>query len=157
MPFYRETLLSAWPPSISDVGAPPVRFDAKYLDSLQKWDIGSYGRNNRGIRRNQVEDTRASDKSSNMLQVPKFLSEKSRESANSGPAPSIRDEEAHHLLAATELESLKADAPSMYRAVEIKFSRFGVDDFDFGLVNMTIHLLANSHRTDSITSLDMPA
>ncbi|EGU78472.1 hypothetical protein FOXB_10993 [Fusarium oxysporum f. sp. conglutinans Fo5176] len=32
------------------------------------------------------------------------------------------------------LESKKSDVPVMYRTVEIKYSKFGVDDFDFGLV-----------------------
>jgi PAB-dependent poly(A)-specific ribonuclease subunit 2 len=35
-------------------------------------------------------------------------------------------------IGATELSSLKAEVPVMYRNVEIKYSKFGVDDFDFG-------------------------
>jgi PAB-dependent poly(A)-specific ribonuclease subunit 2 len=34
--------------------------------------------------------------------------------------------------APTELESLKPEAPHLYRDLEIKYSKFGVDDFDFG-------------------------
>jgi len=94
-----------------------------------------YGMNTRGVRRNQVENTRAAEKSSASIQPPKFLSEKSRESANasgSGSAPGGSAEEISDILAMAELESLKSDAPTMYRTVEIKFSKFGVDDFDFG-------------------------
>ena len=46
----------------------------------------------------------------------------------------MADGEAADPLAMAELESLKPDAPSMYQRVEIKFSKFGVDDFDFGYV-----------------------
>ena len=57
MPYYREPLLSSWSqahPLISDAGAPPLRFDQSYLDSLNKLEYGYYGRNTRGGFRNQV-------------------------------------------------------------------------------------------------------
>ena len=31
-----------------------------------------------------------------------------------------------------EIDSKKSEVPVMYRNVEIKYSKFGVDDFDFG-------------------------
>ena len=120
---------------VSDVGAPPNRFDQAYLDSLQKWEYGLFGRNSRITRRGQTEDTRMSGKSANSIQAPKFLSDKSREtSSDIGAAPNMADGEATDPLVVAELESLKPDAPSMYQRVEIKFSKFGVDDFDFGYV-----------------------
>lgn len=133
MPFYNDTLLSVWPTTISDVGAPPVKFDGTYLSTLQKTEYGLYGRSNPRYRRNQVENTRDSDKSAS-IQAPKFLSEKSRESAHAptGSTASGTAEELADPLAITELESMMPEAPSMYRTVEIKFSKFGVDDFDFG-------------------------
>jgi PAB-dependent poly(A)-specific ribonuclease subunit 2 len=33
-----------------------------------------------------------------------------------------------------EIENKKSDFPMIYRNVEIKYSKFGVDDFDFGYV-----------------------
>ena len=136
MPYYRETLFSAWPPDIiSDVGAPPVQFDPTFLAALNKADWGLYGRNTRELRRNQVEDTRAAGKASNTLQAPKFLSERARESAMSSglsAAAEIKAEQATDVLSNTELESSKPEAPAMYRNLEIKYSKFGVDDFDFG-------------------------
>ncbi|EAQ84938.1 hypothetical protein CHGG_08952 [Chaetomium globosum CBS 148.51] len=82
MPYYREQLFSAWPSDIiSDIGAPPVQLDPSFLASLKQMEWGFYGRNSRGLRRNQVEDTRACMKPS--MQPPKFLSEKARESAMS--------------------------------------------------------------------------
>jgi PAB-dependent poly(A)-specific ribonuclease subunit 2 len=67
------------------------------------------------------------------LKAPKFLSEKARESAKS--TANSADDNAEDVTSPTgehELESKKSDVPMMYRNVEIKYSKFGVDDFDFG-------------------------
>lgn len=70
------------------------------------------------------------------MQPPKFLSEKARESAMSSSAGAAssdsKTEQAHDSSSPSELESLKPEAPPMYRNLEIKYSKFGVDDFDFG-------------------------
>ena len=134
MPYYRDPLLSAWPSHIVfEVGAPPSRLDPQFLSTLTNYDGGSYGRNTRSVRRNQVEDTRHVEKSSATLQAPKFLSEKARESANAANLER-RISDIADALDAAELSSLKAEVPVMYRNVEIKYSKFGVDDFDFGYV-----------------------
>lgn len=132
MPYYREALASAWPEFVCDVGAPPVKYDAQFLSSLKATDFGLYGRNSRGLRRNQAEYTRDVEKNANAgLKAPKFLSEKARESAQSAtPASDDRAED----LASTVIDSKKSEVPVMYRSVEIKYSKFGVDDFDFGWV-----------------------
>lgn len=134
MPYYREQLFSAWPSDIiSDVGAPPLQLEPGFLATLKQTDWGLYGRNTRGLRRNQVEDTRATMKQS--MQPPKFLSEKARESAMSSNAYTLsesRTEQVPDSSSPNELESLKPEAPPMYRNLEIKYSKFGVDDFDFG-------------------------
>lgn len=136
MPYYREPLFSAWPADIiSDVGAPPLQLDPAFLATLKQTEWGLYGRNTRGLRRNQVENTRATTKPSSALKPPKFLSEKARESAISSGADSasdVKNDHAPDLSAPGELESLKPEAPPMYRNLEIKYSKFGVDDFDFG-------------------------
>lgn len=73
------------------------------------------------------------ERSTGSLQAPKFLSEKARESANDPePAMERRISDVADAIGATDLLSLKADVPVMYRNVEIKYSKFGVDDFDFG-------------------------
>jgi len=69
------------------------------------------------------------------MQPPKFLSEKARESAMSysvSTASDTKPEQGHDSASPNELESLKPEAPLMYRNLEIKYSKFGVDDFDFG-------------------------
>jgi len=131
MPYYREALLSAWPTTISDVGAPPVKFDPQFLDTLSHADFGLYGRNTRGLRRNQVEKTRKAEKTpASGIQAPKFLSEKARESAKaiSGTESEKRAED----ITTTFANAPDSDVPAWYRNVEIKYSKFGVDDFDFG-------------------------
>lgn len=139
MPYYREPLLSAWPSHmIFEVGGPPSRLDPQFLSTLTTYDGGSYGRNTRNTRRNQVENTRNVEKSSASLQAPKFLSEKARESANTANLER-RISDVADALGAAELSSLKAEVPVMYRNVEIKYSKFGVDDFDFGYA--TLHFL----------------
>lgn len=126
-------LASAWPDLVSDVGAPPIRFDPQFLVSLKPTEFGLYGRNTRGFRRNQIEDTRNSHKSANSgLKAPKFLSEKARESAISDSRTDDKTDDVSSPVAENEIESKKSDVPVMYRNVEIKYSKFGVDDFDFG-------------------------
>jgi PAB-dependent poly(A)-specific ribonuclease subunit 2 len=133
MPFYREVLLSAWPPNlVTDVGAPPAPLDPSFLATLKQTEWGWYGRNTRPGHRNQVEDTRKRDNNAT-VKAPKFLSEKARESTSSSAlnAPADIKQAAEALLSNSDLESLKPEAPAMYRNFEIRYSKFGVDDFDF--------------------------
>ncbi|KAK5995204.1 PAN2-PAN3 deadenylation complex catalytic subunit PAN2 [Cladobotryum mycophilum] len=151
LPYYRETLSSAWPEFVSDVGAPPAKMDPQILSSLKPAEFGMYGRNTRGQRRNQAEDTRSVHKSANSgLKAPKFLSEKARESVKS--EKSSADEKVDELLspfAELEVESRKSELPMMYRNVEIKYSKFGVDDFDFGFYNRTRYSGLEIHISNS--------
>jgi len=131
MPYYREQLLSAWPSHmIVEVGAPPPEIDSQYLATMKPTEWGGYGRNRRNKKRNQVENTRSTEKAHTSLQAPKFLSEKARESAND-TSTEKKISEVVDALGATEISSLQTDVPIMYRIVEIKYSKFGVDDFDF--------------------------
>lgn len=62
--------------------------------------------------------------------APKFLSEKARDNSNSDPERRMSET----LEAMTDMMldgTTKKDVPVMYRNVEIKYSKFGVDDFDF--------------------------
>lgn len=141
MPYYKDTLLSAWPSTlISEVGAPPVKFDPQFVAShVPIKDTGIvYGPNTRGLLRNQVVDTRAPEKGKSALKQPKFLSEKARETASSTPEPSARTADAGELT-----EGQDSGVPSKYHQLEIKYSKFGIDDFDFGCVPLLI--LPNTH------------
>lgn len=151
LPYYREVLASAWPDLVSDVGAPPVRFDAQFLAGLKSAEFGSYGRNTRGLRRNQAEDTRNSHRGgSTGLKAPKFLSEKAREVAISDSrALGDKLDEISIAVGDNEGESKASDVPVMYRSVEIKYSKFGVDDFDFGFYNKTRYSGLETHISNS--------
>jgi PAB-dependent poly(A)-specific ribonuclease subunit 2 len=134
MPYYREQLLSAWPSHmIFEVGAPPPKVDQQFLSTLKSTEWGGYGRNTRNLKRNQIENTRTAEKASTSIQAPKFLSEKAREAAIDASAQK-RISDVVDAIGDSEVFSLKADVPVMYRNVEIKYSKFGVDDFDFGSV-----------------------
>ncbi|KAG9251289.1 ubiquitin carboxyl-terminal hydrolase-domain-containing protein [Emericellopsis atlantica] len=150
LPYYRELLASAWPENVSDVGAPPVKYDPQFLASLKPSDFGLYGRNTRGLRRNQVELTRDSEKQGKTgLKAPKFLSEKARESAQSIGGGDDKAEDLASPLGDMTIDSKKAEVPVMYRSVEIKYSKFGVDDFDFGFYNKTRHSGLETHISNS--------
>lgn len=126
MPYYREQLLSAWPSHlIYEVGKPLPKIDPEILGKMKMHDFVGYAPNPRRTRRYQVESSKAQDKPG-QVQAPKFRSEKARD----GRADDHADNEAPwSALAGSELRPF--DVPAMYHKVEIKYSRFGVDDFDF--------------------------
>lgn len=130
MPYYRETLLSAWPSHlIFEVGAPPPKVDPVVQASLKRAEMGHWAHNPRKTRRNQVAITRLPGKG-DAIMAPKFLSEKARDNSNSDPERRMSET----LEAMTDMMldgTTKKDVPVMYRNVEIKYSKFGVDDFDF--------------------------
>ncbi|KAI9840489.1 MAG: poly(A)-specific ribonuclease [Sclerophora amabilis] len=132
LPYYREQLLSSWPSHlIFEIGAPPAKVDPDVLSSMTLTEFGGYAANPGKRRRNQVENTRASDNSDIPMMAPKFLSEKARESANNQNNGRRASDVVEALGAVALSGGLKAEVPIMYRNVEIKYSKFGVDDFDF--------------------------
>ncbi|KAI5919619.1 PAB-dependent poly(A)-specific ribonuclease subunit PAN2 [Camillea tinctor] len=149
MPYYREVLLSAWPSHmVSDIGAPAVKIDPQILATLQEREWGYYGKNIRPLRRNQVENTRNNESPQRTLRPPKFLSEKARELAKSPagtPAPEEAAPESPQVLQDSRLESHKVEVPDMYQQMEIKYSKFGIDDFDFGYFNRTQYSGLENH------------
>ncbi|KAM0741809.1 hypothetical protein ACQRIT_004666 [Beauveria bassiana] len=150
LPYYRDVLASAWPDLVCDVGAPPPKVDPQAFSTIKATTFALYGRNTRGLRRNQFEDTRNLTKSVNArLRTPKFLSEKARESAKSDSVGDDRADELNNPLAEAEIESKKSEVPAMYGNVEIKYSKFGVDDFDFGFYNKTKYSGLEIHISNS--------
>ena len=88
-------------------------------------------RNPRKIRRNQAEKTRTAESNEPSIAVPKFLSEKARDQESDSADDRKVDEVQEALLNASLSGVTKSEVPLVYRNVEIKYSRFGVDDFDF--------------------------
>jgi PAB-dependent poly(A)-specific ribonuclease subunit 2 len=150
MPYYKETLLSSWPSHmIFEVGAPPPKIDSVVLSNMTRTDMGFFAKNPKVKRRNQVEASRYSDRASDSLTPPKFLSEKAR--ASQSPSE-IDAKSVETMEALTDLhldDVTRKDVPAMYGNVEIKYSKFGVDDFDFAYYNQTQFSGLETHITNS--------
>lgn len=131
MPYYHERLLSAWPSHLLfEVGSPPAPLDPSIIPYLRPGEIGQYAPNPKKTRRYQVENTRALASSEPALIAPKFLSEKARDQSKSKLDDSVGDTAG--ALSGAKISGETEDDPLLkYSNVEIKYSRFGVDDFDF--------------------------
>ena len=98
---------------------------------MTRTEVGYFAKNPRTKRRYQVEDTRHADRIGDSLTAPKFLSEKARAAQSSSEAES-KSLETMQTLTDLHLDDVtRKDVPAMYGNVEIKYSKFGVDDFDF--------------------------
>jgi PAB-dependent poly(A)-specific ribonuclease subunit 2 len=142
MPHYKEQLLSGWPSHlVFEVGAPAPKIDSAILSNMTRTEIGYFAKNPRTKRRNQAEGTRQVDRASDSLSAPKFLSEKTRASL-SFTEQETKSAETMEALTDLHLDDVtRKEVPAMYGNVEIKYSKFGVDDFDFAYV-FPVFLLA---------------
>lgn len=131
MPYYHERLLSSWPSHlVFDIGNPPPQIDQSIIPYLRQAELGHYAPNPQKTRRYQVENTRSIATMEPALAAPKFLSEKARGQALSKSSGSAADV-AETLADATIKGDAEDDPLLKYSNVEIKYSKFGVDDFDF--------------------------
>lgn len=155
IPYYSEPLLSAWPSHMTfDVGAPPVPVDPALLFHMQTAEMGHYAPNlnPRKLLRYQVEDTRAGHVPASIA-APKFLSEKAKEIMPTANGRKLSD--AAESLAGISLNGRgQTDEERMlkYSNVEIKYSRFGVDDFDFRYYNKTPYSGLETHIANSFVN-----
>ncbi|KAL8949374.1 MAG: hypothetical protein Q9222_004510 [Ikaeria aurantiellina] len=132
MPYYREKLLSAWSEDpVYEVGFLPPKIDPDILKHMSLSTIGFRSRNPRKTLRNQMDKLSIVDSTGMALAAPKFLSEKNHD-AHSEVEKERRISDAEAFTNPGLVGSTKADVPIMYRLMEIKYSRYGVDDFDFG-------------------------
>ena len=152
MPYYSERLLSAWPSQlVFEVGAPPIQLEPTLLPVLQPTEMGYVGPNlnPRRLHRYQSENMRGGYVATSIA-APKFLSEKTKEVAldESPPHPSSTAD----ALAGLSLNGraqTEEDRMLKYNKVEIKYSRFGVDDFDFQYFNKTQYSGLETHIANS--------
>jgi len=126
MPYYTTELLSSWPTHLTfEVGHPTQRIDEKTLKGMTRQDWYVYGRwNQPGRRRYQV------DKPERVEELPRFRSQVEKERALAGGDPK---ETSGKVVG--KFEGGEGCVPNYYKEVEIKYSKFGVEDFDFGYEN----------------------
>lgn len=155
MPYYRDMLLSVWSSSmVHEVGAPPHKIDPALLASTQKFQTGmmtgEVGPNPKKTRRYQKEDTRTLQKSRRPLAPPKFLSEKPRDEVSEQEGQRRMSEDVAKTFAElTVCTTASSNVPVWYQAVEIKYSKFGIEDFDFGYYNYTKYSGLETHIVNS--------
>ncbi|ETI19337.1 hypothetical protein G647_09169 [Cladophialophora carrionii CBS 160.54] len=155
MPYYTEPLLSAWPSHmIFEVGAPPPTIEPSLVFHMQTAEMGHYARNlnPRKLLRYQVEDTRIGHVPTSIA-APKFLSERAKDQPANGTGTKLAD--AAEALAGVSLNGrAQTDEERMlkYSNVEIKYSRFGVDDFDFRYYNKTPYSGLETHIANSFVN-----
>ncbi|KAL8834246.1 MAG: hypothetical protein Q9170_003833 [Blastenia crenularia] len=134
MPYYREKLLSAWSEDpVYEIGFLPPKIDADVMKHMSPSGFGFRAHNPKKTLRNQMDRLSIIDSDGEALAAPKFLSEKNHE-ASGEMDKERRISDAKAFTNSTITGSIKAEVPIMYRLMEIKYSRYGVDDFDFGCV-----------------------
>lgn len=129
MPYYDERLCSAiWPRNMTvTVGRPTPKIPADILATVKTVDFVGYAKSPGRFLRNQSMYAAAKGTSK-----PKFRSEQEKERIFGKGETSALPDSAGFQGSLSEIEP-----PSHYRQVEIEYSKFGVEDFDFGFYNKT--------------------
>lgn len=134
MPYYNSPLLSAWPAEMRfPVGRPAPVIPPQILKHVKMVDFIGYSANPKTFFRNQVLMRYGS--------LPKFRSEQDLDDHSRGKSPK-KQFNVHSV-------SLQSGIPSYYQKIEIQYSKFGVEDFDFGFYNKTEFAGLESHIRNS--------
>ncbi|KAJ3054186.1 poly(A)-specific ribonuclease [Rhizophlyctis rosea] len=149
MPYYTTPLLSAWPSSLTfTIGQPGPKIPPEVMANVKMIDFVGYAPNPGTFRRNQ--NLALSRKARRMEQEgPKFRSEQERERFF---GQQKRTSRLHDSSSGEALDVAPKDekgVPKLYRRVEIKYSKFGVEDFDFGFYNKTLYGGLETHIINS--------
>ncbi|BGP38499.1 poly(A)-specific ribonuclease [Rhodotorula kratochvilovae] len=156
MPYYTAPLLSMFPQHMTSSFSASHRrvpIDAQIAASAKTVDFVGYAtyppQMRAAGRRNQVR-TAAGGRMAGRLGVdaPMFRSERERADAK-------RRRDHGELVAEAEPEeehNPEDEMPKYYRKVEIKYSRFGIEDFDFAFYNKTPYSGLETHITNSYTN-----
>ncbi|KAI6007843.1 ubiquitin carboxyl-terminal hydrolase-domain-containing protein [Pisolithus marmoratus] len=136
MPHYNTLLLSSWTPHFISHGLhypPPPKIPPQIINTMKINENIAYAALPKELRgrRNRVQVSNTRDQG-------RFRSGKNR-----------RDD--------VDLENLSIDdnveeVPRIYRKVEIEYSKFGVEDFDFGFYNKTTYSGLETHILNSYTN-----
>ncbi|KAI9273600.1 ubiquitin carboxyl-terminal hydrolase-domain-containing protein [Sporodiniella umbellata] len=153
MPYYTEQLLSVWPnTNVYEVGHRSTPLDEEVLKNMKTIDFVGYAPNPGNVHRNQVPRKK---KMTAKRSVPKFRSEQERELLQSNNGLLDIDEVRHSGRRSSSVGDLRASDPAVvmmpkyYQRVEIQYSKFGVDDFDFGYYNSTLFGGLETHIRNS--------
>lgn len=140
MPHYEEPLLSLLPPSVEQLKRTPLApvISPTILAGVKTVDFigyAPYGTEERSKgRRNQVRSDKLGEDGvggSKGVAGPLFRSEREREEARRR-GRGVELDLGAELGKSVDEGSSRETLPGYYRKVEIKYSRFGVEDFDFG-------------------------
>ena len=129
MPYYKEELLSSWsdPNFVFETGMPSCAISTDSLVDMKPTDFGGYaGYSKTKLRNTAQKYISCEDMKKSTTSVPKFISEKLR----TGEVENLND-----LFADTD--NAINMIPKIYRKLEIKYSKFGINDFDFEVYNHT--------------------
>ena len=125
MPYYQSPLLSKWPANVQfPVGKENTPIPQEILKNVKMVDFVGYAPNTHTFKRNQYSFTKYQPKE------PKFRSEQEREIILGESKKSVGTDSQDQI-------TMDAGIPHYYRKAEIKYSKFGVEDFDFGFYNKT--------------------
>lgn len=127
MPYYKEELLSSWsdPSFVFETGMPASPIATELLVDLKPTDFGGYaGYSKTKVRNTAQKYISCEEMKKSTSSVPMFISERLR----SGEVENLLD-----LFADTDDTMI----PKIYRKLEIKYSKFGINDFDFQVYNHT--------------------
>ncbi|KAI8829400.1 ubiquitin carboxyl-terminal hydrolase-domain-containing protein [Chytriomyces cf. hyalinus JEL632] len=161
MPYYNEQLLSAsWPTSLThDASRPLTRIPKEVLAQAKMSDFVGYAQNpGLSFRRNQtVQSIWAQSQARAALEsgFPKFRSEQEREGlGKSGRRSGYGVRDSPILDAAYPSSATTSPIPKPYRRVQIKYSKFGIEDFDFAFFNKSSpnHSGLETHISNSYTN-----
>lgn len=134
MPYYREELFSSWPASlVFEVGKLPPKIDVDILQNMKIVDEVGYAPFHRRRRRNLAEERNSVH---GALDVPRFRSEKAKALA-AGESKDGMVDNIFEDLGKMSLGTM--NIPNYYRKMEIKYSKFGIEDFDFEFYNSTAY------------------
>lgn len=133
-PYYREELFSSWPNNmIFTVRRTAQKVDSDILHNLKMIDGIGYAPFHNRRRRNLAEEKSGPG---NALDVPRFRSQK----AKAGTSGEFVEDMSENLFEDMGKMSLGTmNIPNYYHKMEIKYSKFGIEDFDFEFFNHTAY------------------
>ncbi|GAA5878976.1 hypothetical protein JCM1840_007400 [Sporobolomyces johnsonii] len=159
MPYYTSPLLSLLPSHMTDPSSittshRPIPIDPQILATAKTVDFVGYATYPPHLRaagrRNQVTTGKGGRNAGRVgVDAPMFRSERERVEAKR------RRERGESIDATAEAEEEVSEEdrmPKYYRKVEIKYSRFGIEDFDFAFYNKTRYSGLETHITNSYTN-----